>query len=59
MRTETPQTIYLKDYTPPAWWVETVDLRVAIHDGYAEVSARMTCRRNAAVAPAAPLVRDG
>ena len=41
MRTETPQTIYLKDYTPPAWWVETVDLRVAIHEGYAEVSARL------------------
>ena len=39
MRTDIPQTIYLKDYTPPAWWIDTVDLHVAIHDGYAEVRA--------------------
>ena len=46
MRTETPHAIYLKDYTPPAWLVDTVDLHVAIHDGYAEVRARLACRRN-------------
>ncbi|MDP2352516.1 MAG: aminopeptidase N [Pseudomonadota bacterium] len=42
----TPNTIHLKDYTPPAWLVDTVDLHVAIHDGYAEVRARLACRRN-------------
>ncbi len=46
MRTETPQTIHLKDYTPPAWLVDTVDLHVAIHAGHAEVRARLACRRN-------------
>ena len=46
MRTETPHAIYLKDYTPPAWLVDTVDLHVAIHDGHAEVRARLSCRRN-------------
>ncbi|MDK9704986.1 MAG: aminopeptidase N [Sulfuritalea sp.] len=46
MRTETPHAIYLKDYTPPAWLVDTVDLHVAIHDGYAEVRATLACRRN-------------
>ena len=46
MRTETPVTIYLKDYTPPAWLVDTVDLHVALHQGYAEVRARLACRRN-------------
>ncbi len=46
MRTETPHAIYLQDYTPPAWLVDTVDLHVAIHEGYAEVSARLSCRRN-------------
>jgi aminopeptidase N len=46
MRTETPNTIYLKDYLPPAWWVDTVDLQVAIHPDHAEVRARLACRRN-------------
>jgi aminopeptidase N len=46
MRTETPTAIYLKDYTPPAWLVDTVDLHVAIHDGHAKVRARLACRRN-------------
>ncbi|MDO8348232.1 MAG: aminopeptidase N [Rugosibacter sp.] len=46
MRTETPHAIYLRDYTPPAWLVDTVDLHVAIHEGYAEVRARLACRRN-------------
>ena len=46
MRTETPHAIYLKDYTPPAWLVDTVDLHVAIHESHAEVRARLSCRRN-------------
>ncbi len=46
MLTETPHVIYLKDYTPPAWWIDTVDLHVAIQDGYAEVRAKLGCRRN-------------
>ncbi|MHB0982648.1 MAG: aminopeptidase N [Thiobacillus sp.] len=46
MRTETPNTIHLKDYTPPAWLVDTVDLHVAIQPGHAEVRARLACRRN-------------
>ncbi len=46
MRTETPVTIHLKDYTPPAWLVDSVDLHVAIHAGYTEVRARLACVRN-------------
>jgi len=46
MRTETPNTRYLKDYTPPAWLVDTVDLHVAIHAGHTEVRARIACKRN-------------
>jgi aminopeptidase N len=64
MRTDTPQSIYLKDYTPPAWLVDTVDLHVAIHDGHAEVRATLACRRNPAcpTSPANPggdLLLDG
>ncbi|MHB1402390.1 MAG: aminopeptidase N [Thiobacillus sp.] len=46
MRTETPNTIHLKDYAPPAWLVDAIDLHVAIQPGHAEVRARLACRRN-------------
>ena len=46
MRTETPNTIHLKDYAPPAWLVDKIDLHVAIQQGHAEVHARLACRRN-------------
>jgi aminopeptidase N len=58
MRTETPQAIFLKDYIPPAWWVDTVELHVAIHDDHAEVRARLACRRNPAN-PQQDMVLDG
>ncbi|MBU3694106.1 MAG: aminopeptidase N [Rhodocyclaceae bacterium] len=58
MRTETPTTIYLSQYTPPAWWVDTVDLVIAIHDDHAVVTANLHVRRNADV-PAAALWLDG
>ncbi|MBW8328835.1 MAG: aminopeptidase N, partial [Thiobacillus sp.] len=58
MRTETPVTLFLKDYTPPAWWVESVDLHVAIRDDHAEVRSRLRCTRNPAAAGAA-LVLNG
>ncbi|MFN3543556.1 MAG: aminopeptidase N [Thiobacillus sp.] len=58
MRTETPVTLYLKDYAPPAWLVDTVDLHVAIFDGHTEVKTRLACRRNPAM-PASPLVLNG
>ncbi len=58
MRTETPVTIYLDQYTPPAWWVDTVDLVVAIHDDHTLVTAQLQVRRNADV-PAAALWLDG
>jgi aminopeptidase N len=46
MHTETPQVIFLKDYTPPAWLIDSVDLHVSIHDGHAEVRSHLVCRRN-------------
>jgi aminopeptidase N len=58
MRTETPTTIYLKDYTAPAWWIDTVDLHIAIFEGYCEVRCTLQCRENAAHAGQA-LVLDG
>ena len=59
MKTETPQTIYLKDYTPPAYLVDTVDLDVDIRPGSTTVTATLACRRNPAGAGAQALVLDG
>jgi len=58
MKTDTPQTVYLKDYTPPAYLVDTVDLDFDIAVGGTTVRATLAMRRNPAVA-AQPLVLDG
>jgi aminopeptidase N len=58
MRNETPTTIYLKDYTPPPYLVDTVDLDVDFRPGETRVTATLAIRRNPAAAPA-PLRLDG
>ncbi|MBT9522022.1 MAG: aminopeptidase N, partial [Dechloromonas sp.] len=58
MKTTTPQTVYLKDYTAPAYLIDTVDLDFNIETGGTTVSATLAMRRNPAV-PAQPLVLDG
>lgn len=40
MRTDTPQTIYLKDYKPSPYKVRHVDLNFDIHEGYTVVTAK-------------------
>ena len=60
MREPTPQTIHLKDYTPPAFVIATVDLDVDIRDDHALVKAKLTMSRNPKSADKrAPLVLDG
>ncbi|MFN4324736.1 MAG: aminopeptidase N [Azonexus sp.] len=58
MKTDTPPTVYLKDYTPPAFWIDTVDLDVDITAGSTTVTATLALRRNPAC-PGQPLVLDG
>ena len=53
-----PQTIYLRDYTPPPFLVDTVDLDIAIHDDHALVTAHLAVRRNPASSGSFPLVLD-
>jgi aminopeptidase N len=55
MREPQAKAIHLKDYTPPAFRVETVDLDVDIREDHALVKASLRLRRNA---PGA-LVLDG
>jgi aminopeptidase N len=60
MREPTPQTIYLKDYTPPPYLISTVDLDVEIRADHALVKASIAIKRNPAAADAkAPLVLNG
>jgi len=56
MREPQPRTIYLKDYTPPAFRVDDVDLDVDIRDDHATVRAKLAIRRNSG---SGPLVLDG
>ena len=58
MKTDTPQTVYLKDYSVPAYLVDTVDLDFNIASEATMVSATLARRRNPA-RPGQPLVLDG
>ncbi|HWM42364.1 MAG TPA: aminopeptidase N [Burkholderiales bacterium] len=55
MKEAQPRAIHLKDYAPPPFRVETVDLDVDIREDHALVRAKLAIRRNAA----GPLVLDG
>jgi aminopeptidase N len=46
MRTDTPQTIYRKDYTAPTYLVETVELGFDLDPARTIVANRLTLRRN-------------
>jgi len=46
MRDPTPQITRLKDYTPPAFLVETVDLDVDLFEDHARVRSRLCISRN-------------
>ncbi len=60
MLNPTPQTVHLRDYTPPPFLIEQVDLDVDLRDDHAEVRATLALARNPeAVDANAPLVLDG
>ncbi|HEY5930926.1 MAG TPA: M1 family aminopeptidase, partial [Burkholderiales bacterium] len=54
-----PATTYLKDYTPPAFLISSVELDVDLRDDHALVKARLAVMRNAAADRGAPLELDG
>ena len=58
MRTEEARPVRLKDYRPPDWLIETVELDVSLHPTATTVRAKLKLKPNAAGAPA-PLVLDG
>ena len=46
MKTQTPQTIYLKDYRPPQFLIDTVDLNIDLAEEWTTVKAELSFRRN-------------
>ncbi|HSH07636.1 MAG TPA: aminopeptidase N [Burkholderiales bacterium] len=60
MREPQPNSIHLKDYAPPAFLVDAIELDVDIRAEDAVVRTVLTLRRNPqAATPRAPLVLDG
>ena len=56
---QTPTTVTRReDYSPPAWWIDTVDLTFDLDPAKTRVLNRMMVRRNPDV-PAQPLRLDG
>ncbi len=58
MRTEEPRPIRLKDYRPPDWLIETVELDVSLDPTATTVRAKLKLKPNGGATPA-PLVLDG
>src|SRR5438309_6323903 len=56
MREPQPKAIHLKDYLPPEFRIDSVDLDVDLRDDHARVRAKLQVRRNAG---SGPLVLDG
>jgi aminopeptidase N len=59
MRTDTARPVRLKDYRPPDWLVDTVDLDVALHPTKTRVRSTLVLRPNPKGLREAPLVLDG
>lgn len=59
MKTDTPRTIFLKDYTEPDFWIDHVDLRIELGENETLVHATLAMRRNMERPAGAPLVLDG
>ena len=60
MKTDTPQPILLKDYRPPDYLIDKVNLVIALHPTRTRVDAKLAIRRNPHAANgAAALTLDG
>ncbi|MDH5765175.1 MAG: aminopeptidase N [Gammaproteobacteria bacterium] len=55
----TPKTIYLKEYTPPSYWVDSVNLRFDLGEEETRVVSQLTIRRNESVPAGQGLVLHG
>ncbi|MBI5448181.1 MAG: aminopeptidase N [Gammaproteobacteria bacterium] len=56
---EAVKTTYLKDYCPPDFFIETVDLCFNLEEDYTEVASRLMLHRNTEYLEKKPLVLQG
>ena len=59
MKHSSPQTVRLADYRPPAWLIDTVDLRFDLRETHSRVRSRLALRRNPASGEYGQLRLDG
>lgn len=59
MKKPNPDTIYLKDYSQPAYWITDVDLVFNLEEAQTQVSSTLTLSRNESIAGEQPLVLQG
>jgi len=58
MRDPAPAPVHLKEYTPPAFLIDSIDLEVELFEGHARVRSRLRIARRPGT-PRSPLVLDG
>lgn len=59
MESNVASMIYLKDYQPPAYWVDNIDLIFDLQEGKTSVRSILHCRKNTFYTEAMPLVLLG
>ncbi|MGS2723384.1 aminopeptidase N [Porticoccus sp. GXU_MW_L64] len=59
MKDAQPKTIYLKDYQPPNYLIDTTELRVELMEEGATVAAKLNIRRNSTASENSELVLHG
>ncbi|MDR9501275.1 MAG: aminopeptidase N [Desulfurivibrionaceae bacterium] len=59
MKLSDPHTVYLSDYQPPEFFIDTVDLSLSLFADHALVTSTMSLRRSKEASEHAPLVLDG
>ncbi|MDP0588986.1 MAG: aminopeptidase N [Candidatus Endonucleobacter bathymodioli] len=59
MKDSQPKAIFLKDYQPPAYWIDKTDLVFDLHEDYALVTTALSMRLNESQGEASALVLAG
>lgn len=59
MKDANPNTIYLKDYTQPVYWITDVDLVFNLEEEHTQVSSTLSLSKNETISGEHPLVLQG
>lgn len=59
MKLSEPKTVYLSEYQPPDFFIDSIDLAISLFDDKALVTSTLSLRRSGQGKPDAPLVLDG